>query len=160
MRMFGIVVGLIVASPAVAQMSMPETAPVCVKAEVVPGFEAWGKSAGAAQLAIGGASTLALAPADAVKFSPPLNRAAAPGDFGGVYGITIVKGGTYRFALAPGAWIDVIARGERLPSAAHTHGPACSGIAKIVDYALEPGDYVVQFSAVKVPKLAAMVVAR
>lgn len=145
-----------VAAPAFAQAPAQ---PVCIRAEVVPGFEAWG-GAGGPVLAIGKPSSLTLADAASVNFSPKLARPAPAGSFGGVFELKIAKAGTYRIALSPGAWIDVILDTEKLASVAHTHGPACSGIAKIVDFALKPGVYQVQLSEVKAPTIKAMVVAK
>ena len=156
---------LIAAAPAAAQdmaaMDMAKPKPVCVKAAVVPGFEGWGKGTPASQLVIGGFASLALAPAETVKFTPPLNRAPKPGDMGGAFAVSIKTAGTYRFAINPGAWIDVLgSNGARLESVAHMHGPDCSGIGKIVDYALPAGKYVVQLSSTQAATLQAMVIAR
>ncbi|NIJ07963.1 hypothetical protein FHS31_001573 [Sphingomonas vulcanisoli] len=150
----------LIAAPAAAQMQgMAMPAPACTAPVIVPGFEGWGKGAPTPQLKLGATSSLVLAPAEAVKFSPPLNRAPQPGQRGGVYGITLDKPGSYRFALSEGAWLDVInGKGERMPSAAHMHGPACSGIAKIVDYQLDGGVYVVQFSGTMAPKIQVMLI--
>ena len=139
-------------------IGLAATAPACTAPTVVPGFEGWGKAV-LPQLAAGAYSEVALAPAEAVHFSPPLNRAPEAGSRGGVYALNIKKDGSYRFAISPGAWIDVIgSKGQRLTSAAHTHGPACSGIGKIVDYVLPAGDYVVQFSATKAARLKVMLI--
>lgn len=156
----------LVAAPAAAQdmagmdMGAEKAAPVCVKAEIVTGFEGWGKGTLAPQLVAGGFSVLALAPSEAVKFTPALNRPAKPGDMGGIYAFSAKKSGIYRFAIDPGTWIDVIgSKGQRLESKAHVHGPACSGITKIVDYELEKdGEYVVQFSATQAKTLRVMVI--
>ena len=156
---------LIAAAPVAAQdmagMDMAKPKPVCGQSVMVPGFEAWGKGAPASQLTIGASASLPLTPADTVSFAPPLNRAPKPGDMGGVFAVTIKTAATYRFAINPGAWIDVIgSQGQRLESAAHTHGPDCSGITKIVDYMLTPGNYLVQFSATQAKMLRAMVIAK
>lgn len=152
-------------SPAHAQdmagMDMSHAKPVCVKAAVVPGFEGWGTGTPASQLTSGAFARVVLAPADSIFFAPPLNRAVKPGDMGGVVAVTIKTAGTYRFAIDPAAWIDVIGpTGQRLESVAHMHGPDCSGIGKIVDYALPVGDYMVQFSATKATALKVMMVAK
>ena len=44
------------------------------------------------------------------------------------------------------AWVDVVRAGRALASSAHGHGPACTGIRKIVDFRLQPGRYVLQVS--------------
>ncbi len=57
--------------------------------------------------------------------------------------VTIARAGTYGIALDQKGWIDVYRTGDATPlkTAAHGHGPDCSGIRKIVRYALVPGDY-------------------
>jgi hypothetical protein len=55
--------------------------------------------------------------------------------------------GTYRVVLGSRAWIDLVtARGTPVPSAAHSMGPACTGIRKMVDFALGAGSYTIQLS--------------
>lgn len=56
------------------------------------------------------------------------------------------RAGTYRVALGAPAWIDLLADGEPLASTGHGHGPACTGVAKTVDFRLQPGRYVLQLS--------------
>lgn len=87
-----------------------------------------------------------LAPAAGVSFAAPLGKPVASGDEGGLLVFHIALSGTYRVALGGKAWIDVVQRGKSLPSAAHAHGEPCSGIAKQVDFALAPGDYILQIS--------------
>jgi len=60
--------------------------------------------------------------------------------------------GTYGIAIGSRGWIDVYpAVGGRtaLTSSTHGHGPACSTIAKIVRYRLQPGAYRVLVSGVE-----------
>jgi len=130
--------------------------PVCVRKESVPGFESWGHPAGPA-LAIGNEATLALKPATGVAFKPALTRPAKAGTFGGYFPINVTQAGRYRIALSQGAWIDLVQKGERLKSADHAHGPACSGIAKIVAFDLKPGRYWLQLSEAKQASIDAMV---
>lgn len=51
--------------------------------------------------------------------------------------------GTYGIALGAKGWIDLYRVGNRTPlvSTKHGHGPDCSGIRKIVRFALTPGEY-------------------
>lgn len=134
-------------------------APKCVRMEPVAGLDGWGHSTGSA-LAIGRQATLPLKPAKAVHFELALSRAAKPGTYGGFFPLTVAKAGHYRFALSDGAWMDVVSKGDRLKTAAHSHGPACSGIAKIVEYDLRPGRYWLQVSDAKAATIGAMVAAR
>jgi len=131
------------------------TGPACVRMEPVAGFENWGKPAGSA-LAPGREATLALKPAAKVQFKPALARPPKGGTFGGFFPLDIAKGGHYRIALSNGAWADLVQKGERVKLAGHGHAPACSGIAKLVDYDLKPGRYWLQLSDAKEPSIGVM----
>lgn len=131
----------------------PAAAPVCPAIVAPPaGLEAWSVAPGmtADVIAPGKNIALTLQPIDSVTFPMPLERKPAPGTFGGVYHVTVATAGIYRVALQNGAWIDLVRDGKSLTSVAHTEGPPCSGIRKIVDFALQPGTYVVQISGAKV----------
>ncbi|WP_116091221.1 hypothetical protein [Sphingomonas crusticola] len=133
--------------------------PVCIRMQPVAGFEGWGHGAGST-LAIGKEATLPLKPATGVHFEPALLRPAKAGTYGGYFPITASRAGRYRFALSSDAWMNLVDHGKRLKTAAHSHGPACSGIAKIVEYDLKPGRYWVQLSEAKEPTIGAMVSSR
>lgn len=134
-------------------------APVCPRdAEPVPATMAsWADrkaltaaldeaSLGSAVLAPGVAVDLALASTPAVSY---VLRPSHPGgsvSHGGMLTFTVDSAGTYRVAIGSGAWIDVVANKTSLESVAHGHGPNCSGIRKMVDFALQPGAYVLQIA--------------
>lgn len=148
------------ARPAAAQdMAMPQAAPVCPRdAEPIPAtLAAWTDrkpltaatdeaTLGTALLAPGTAIDLALAETPAVTY---LVRPSHPGgsvSHGGMLRFTIASAGTYRVAIGSGAWLDVVAAAASLESVGHGHGPNCSGIRKMVDFALKPGSYVLQIA--------------
>lgn len=122
--------------------------PVCVRMQPVSGFDGWGHPTGS-KLAIGSEAMLALKPASAVDFKPALARPAKDGTFGGYFPLDVAKAGRYRIGLSQAAWLDTVQKGERLKPADHAHGPACSGIAKIVAFDLQPGRYWLQLSNAK-----------
>jgi len=132
--------------------------PVCVRMATVAGFENWGHPAGS-NLAVGTEATLALKPATGVAFKPALARPAKDGTFGGYFPIDVAQAGRYRIAVSQGAWIDLVQKGARLKPANHVHGPACSGIAKIVAFDLQPGRYWIQLSAANEPTISVEVAA-
>ncbi len=102
----------------------------------------------AGKLTVGHVYSAALPASSGMSYVVPLQKPAAEGTFGGVFTLTVDKAGTYSIALSEGAWIDVApAAGAVLTSTAHGHGPACTTIHKVVDFALQPGAYVVQISA-------------
>jgi hypothetical protein len=131
--------------PILLALAAAASQPTCVRIEPVAGFEGWGKPAGAA-LALGREATLALEPAAQVEFKPALARPAKEGTFGGFFPIDVAAAGHYRIALSAGAWADLVQKGERLKLAGHGHASSCSGIAKIVEYDLQPGRYWLQLS--------------
>ena len=94
-------------------------------------------------LRAGQAVTLRLHPADHLSLPVEPKK---PGGSGGLVALSIVETGTYRMALSSAAWIDVIQEGRVLESVSHGHGPDCSGIRKIVDFALSPGRYTIQLT--------------
>ncbi|WP_260609902.1 homogentisate 1,2-dioxygenase [Sphingomonas sp. IC081] len=110
-------------------------------------------SAAAARVNPGAAVDAALSPAPDVRYALPPEKAGGSTGFGGLFAVTVTTPGHYRVALGAAAWIDVIAARpatgthRALTSIAHAHGPDCSGIRKMVDFALEPGDYLVQIAA-------------
>lgn len=105
----------------------------------------------------GMAVDLALLPTPDVRY--PL-RSQNPGgsvSHGGLVGFAVETAGTYRVALGGAAWIDVVRDGAAVASIGHGHGPACSGIRKIVDFSLAPGRYVVQIAGSGSSQIALMI---
>ena len=74
--------------------------------------------------------------------------------------LEIERTGTYGIAIAQGAWIDVARDGAPLRSVAHRHGPSCSTIRKIVEFALAPGRYTITLSRTQGPNVRLLVVRR
>lgn len=77
--------------------------------------------------------------------------------FGGLLAFDVQDAGSYRIALGSAAWIDLLEDGKPVVSTAHGHGPACSGIRKMVDFPLKPGRHVLQISANPAATAAVMV---
>ncbi|WP_448658040.1 homogentisate 1,2-dioxygenase [Sphingomonas sp. CJ99] len=131
--------------------------PVCTGVAPPPaglaGWTAAGAAAGAARpadqaqrLVLGERAEIALLPADEVSFAVPPERSFDPSTRGGMVIIQVEQAGRYRVALGSAAWVDVIGSGAAIASVSHGHGPACTGIRKIVDYDLAPGRYLLQLS--------------
>jgi hypothetical protein len=91
-----------------------------------------------------------------ILVSPP-GKPVGVDDRGGLVRLHVTLGGTYRLALGGKAWIDVVQKGKSVVSAAHQHGAPCSGIAKQVDFVLEPGDYTVQLTEAQTDALDMLV---
>ncbi len=100
----------------------------------------------AARLTPGLAVDGELAPTRTVHYATPPGNPGASTSFGGLYAFSISQPGNYRIALGTAAWIDVVRAGARAAATEHLRGPDCSGIRKMVDFSLQPGDYVLQIS--------------
>ncbi len=98
-----------------------------------------------------------LAAAASVTFVTSPQKPAEPASHAGLIGVTADQPGAYVVALGAGAWIDVLRDGVAVPSTAHGHGPACSTVRKWVEFALQPGAYVVQLSGAPDAKLNLLV---
>lgn len=136
----------------------PAGPPACAAPVAPPGgMEGWSKMApvaaavragevGKALLPIGSSARATLLPIGQIDFALPPARTPAAESGGGLFGFAVTTPGRYRVALGSAAWIDVVRNGRSLPSVAHGHGPACSGIRKMVDFDLQPGRYLLQIA--------------
>jgi hypothetical protein len=77
--------------------------------------------------------------------------------YGGLLGFTVTQAGTYRVGIGSGAWLEVVRDRTALESAAHSPGPACTGVRKMVDFALTPGTYLLEISGNGTAKLPVLV---
>jgi hypothetical protein len=100
-----------------------------------------------AQIEVGQAIDAALHPTPEIHYAQRPEKPGGSVSFGGLFALTIEQTGTYRVALGSAAWIDLTRDGKAVASTAHGRGPECSGIRKMVDFSLTPGDYVLQISA-------------
>ena len=111
-----------------------------------------------AALVPGRATAADFHPVDQVEFRVAPAKADGPPVYGGLYSLKITQAGTYRLAANAGPWMDIFPGTSTTPvtSIAHGHGPACTGVGKEVDFSLQPGDYLVQFSENLAPKAEIM----
>ena len=68
------------------------------------------------------------------------------GKYSGKATVDVPSAGTYAVSLGSAAWIDLAENGQVISSIGHGHGPACSGIRKIVRFTLHPGRHEVLLS--------------
>lgn len=137
------------AVPSVAQQASPQ----CPRdAEPIPAeWAGWTKRAPLATavsgegpaVAVGSAYDLTLRPDAELKLPNLPGRVGDRVGHGGTVHVAVASAGTYRVALGSGAWVDLVQDGKALESVGHGHGPACSGIRKIVDFDLKPGRYTI-----------------
>ncbi|MEO9132132.1 MAG: homogentisate 1,2-dioxygenase [Sphingomonas sp.] len=92
----------------------------------------------------GMAVDLGLAPTPGVTYTLRPSHPGGSVSHGGMATLTVAEAGKYEIGIGSGAWIDLVKDGVSLGSVGHGHGPACSGIRKMVDFALQPGSYVLQ----------------
>jgi hypothetical protein len=134
-----------------------EDMPTCTAPGPMPAqWSAWAhpvrrEAAGAlpaAPLAIGEAVDARLLHTPAVTYPLRPEKPGGSVSYGGLLQLVVTTPGTYRVALGSPAWIDLVSSGgTAVVSTAHGHGPTCTGIRKMVDFALDPGTYVLQISA-------------
>lgn len=72
--------------------------------------------------------------------------------------LTVAEAGRYGVAADGRVWIDLVADGRPLTSVEHGHGPACSGIRKIVWFDLAPGTYELALSKAATDRVRVLVV--
>jgi hypothetical protein len=108
-------------------------------------------------LAVGQAANLTLLQTPQVRYPLRPDKPSGSASYGGLVGITIAQAGTYRVALSSGAWVDLVRDGKAVTSVAHGHGPACTGVHKMVDFPLMPGRYTLQFDAIAEAKMRVLV---
>jgi hypothetical protein len=111
-----------------------------------------------APLIPGEAVVARFAPVAEIRYRVPPEKADGAATFGGLYALKITEAGTYRIASSAAPWMDVFVGKTPITSTAHGHGPECTGIGKMVDFPLQPGDYLVQFSESLKPISEIMVV--
>lgn len=155
-------------SAAFAQMPAPATICPAQPAALPPELQGWSKAEtlavasgasglAAAKLTIGSRADVTLLRTPQVDYPLRPEKPGGSVSYGGLLSVEVTRGGTYRVALGSGAWIDLIRDGAAVTSTAHGRGPDCSGIRKMVDFALTPGKYVLQIAGNGGDKLSVLV---
>jgi len=137
--------------------------PVCTAPGALPPeLAAWavpGTRVASGKLTLGVAAQVTLLPTPAVTFALPPQKPGTPDSFGATLPFDVAQRGIYRVVLGARAWIDLVGPdGTAVASVAHSMGPVCTGIRKMVDFALEPGRYRVQLSGNDRPEITVMVI--
>lgn len=110
---------------------------------------------GEATLTLGAGARVTLSPTPRVAYPVQPAHPGTASTNGGLFAFAVTEAGSYRVALSGPAWIDMVADGKPVGSAAH--GPDCTGIRKQVDFALKPGRYLLQVSGASDPVLELLV---
>jgi len=164
-------IALALSAPAFAQQpAMPAKPEAVCTAEAKPpaGFEDWnGKAAittatsaehvthSPLKLGTGYQAMLLNTPKVAMPVQP--EKPGGSVAHAGLFSFTVETAGAYTVALGTAAWIDVLEDGKSLEPTKFGHGPECTGIRKMVVFALEPGVHTLQVSANAEPTLKLMV---
>jgi len=159
--------GVTLALSSLAQAQEPASscpAPVAATGELAPWnvprpLQAGARSSqtSASTLAIGQAVRLTLLGTPQVRYPVRPEKPGGSVSYGGLIRLDVERAGTYRVALGSAAWIDLVHDGKALTSSAHGRGPDCTGIRKMVDFALTPGRYTVQIAANGEPETTVLV---
>ncbi len=122
---------------------------------------AYGDDLGADWSSLGAARTeLPLHKFESLRYGVAPERKPDVYKFGGMVPIDVKDPGRLVVALDAGAWIDLVRDGKVVKSLTHGHGPACSGIRKMVEYDVTQGRYVLQIVNAPTASIHAMAVLR
>jgi len=109
----------------------------------------------APRLILGKPVTATLRPGAQVQFVVRPGK-VIPKSYAGLFSLAVKDAARIGIALSEGAWVDVATGTTALTSAAHDHGPACSGIRKIVWFDLPPGLHTIQITGALKPSISIM----
>ncbi len=156
MRML-VILPLLLAAPLPAQHA-PEACKSISDANLPLAFAGWA-AAGMEVVAADGATaayptievavpaTVRLHPHGRVRLNQPPAQARAPDDaHAGMVMVAVPAAGQWRVSASTPVWIDVIAPGGPVQSAAHGRMAPCTSIRKVVAFDLQPGRHMIQLS--------------
>ena len=122
---------------------------------------AYGDDLGADWSPLGPARTaLPLHKFESLRYGVAPDRKPDVYKFGGMIPIDVKKPGRLVVALDAGAWIDLVRDGVVVKSITHGHGPACSGIRKMVEFDVTHGRYLLQIVNAPTASIHAMALVR
>lgn len=149
--------------------AMPQTVPAddacaAVRPMIPPELAGWSQpvalvAGDGATLRLGEAADVTLVAQDTAELAVTPEKPSQPGRFAGTLHLRIETAGTVEVALGGKAWVDLVRDRTARVSAGHGHGPQCSGIAKIVRFAVTPGEYVLKITASVDPRIRVLVTA-
>jgi len=156
-RMIAVVLSLAMLGPlpALAQADA-KSAPACPEKPVIAEpWTSWTRSgtaiaghdvAGAPALILGKPVTATLHPVAHVQFAADPARVPDAKSYAGLFRLSLKAPARVGIALSAGAWVDVVTGKTPAASVDHGHGATCSGIRKIVWFALPAGIHMVQIA--------------
>lgn len=148
----------ILAALMLAAVAAPAPVPSCATpAPLAEPWTSWPQSGqadagtqahGAPGLILGKPVVATLTLAAHVQFAVSPGKGAKDG-YGGLFTLSVKRAARIGIALDGPAWVDVITGTAAPMSVDHGHGPACSGIRKIVWFDLGAGRHIVQIAGSK-----------
>jgi len=150
---------------ATASVAIPAADPACTTA--APLAEPWtswpqsgqakagAQAQDAAPLVLGKPVTATLTPAAYLHFVALPAKGAKDG-YGGLFSLALKQAARVGVALDGSAWVDLFTSRTAQTSVDHGHGPACSGIRKIVWFDLPAGRHIVQIAGSKAMTIRVM----
>lgn len=90
----------------------------------------------------GAAVEIGLLPPDQVTLA---NGQARKG-YGGLAAIDVTRAGTLRVILTNKTYVDLVRGGKTVPLAAKSHTQDCPGASKTLEFAVQPGRYLMELS--------------
>lgn len=112
--------------------------------------------AGAPALILGKPVSATLHPVAHVRFAADPARAPDAKSYAGLFRLSLKVPAKVGIALSVGAWVDVVTGKTPAVSVGHGHGAPCSGIRKIVWFALPAGTHRVQIANAKAETIRVM----
>ena len=111
----------------------------------------------AAAVPLGRRLDVKLLPVGDVRFAAAPERKPEAG-YAGLVPVSVPADGTYRVSAGSRVWLDVVAQGQRIPSAKFEGHGGCAKVHKSVAFALKAGTrYLVQVSASEKAEVSLMV---
>lgn len=145
------------AQPAAVATVNSDTATVALPKSLSAWSAATAGKAAIGSIAVDRPFMVQLQPTDAVQWANRPAREPKPNTRGGVAKFKIGAAGTYQVAISDRSWIDVVGSKGPVTSIGHGHGPACSGITKIVRFKLSSGEYRLQLSGSTEPEAKVLI---
>jgi hypothetical protein len=157
---------LLVAAPASAQMAKPQCATVS-NANLPGDLAAWADTAqplaaaatpGAAPALSPGVHTaLTLHPKASLTFAQtPAQERKPENAHGGLVRVKLTDAGVWRLSASKPVWVDMLSGPTAMETSAFGALAPCTPIHKVLEFPLQPGSYLLQFSGNPGPDLEVM----
>lgn len=134
-----------------------DAAPAC--AALPASLSSWSsaKAPGPDGLKLGQAYDLTLVPTSQAALPVAPAKPGGPETYSGSVTFDIATAGDYQVAAGGPVWIEVARDGAAIASTRHSHGPACTGVRKIVVFSLQPDRHVLEIAGAPEPVVRVMV---